>query len=138
MDFVHRLRIKPIAFSTMLLAKFVAWQESPWGPSICYVNTSFPLIKNRCKEIIIHFFSWFLWKNSYLVLSKKTPQIKKQLRKFSVMFTTENEIIRSSWRQIYRLSDSYSTSKLPYEPQFCEIYSCNSDVTLTPHVGRWG
>ena len=31
------------------------------------------------------------------------PQIKLMTLNFSVMFTTENEIIRRSWRQIYRL-----------------------------------
>ena len=34
---------------------------------------------------------------------KKCPKSSWQHRDFSVMFTTENEIIRSSWRQIYRL-----------------------------------
>ena len=37
-------------------------------------------------------------------MSKKNrPKLSWQHRNFSVVFTTENEIIRSSWRQIYRL-----------------------------------
>ena len=34
---------------------------------------------------------------------KKCPKSSWQHYNFSVMFTTENEIIRNSWRQIYRL-----------------------------------
>ena len=34
---------------------------------------------------------------------KEKPKSSWQHRNFSVMFTTENEIIRSSWRQIFRL-----------------------------------
>ena len=39
---------------------------------------------------------------------KKCPKSSWQLRNFSVMFTTGNEIIRSSWRKIYRLSVTLS------------------------------
>ena len=35
--------------------------------------------------------------------AKKRPKISWQHRNFSVMFTPKNEMIRSSWRQIYRL-----------------------------------
>ena len=39
---------------------------------------------------------------------KKCPKSSWQHLNFSVMFTTENEIIRSSWRQIYRLLEYLS------------------------------
>ena len=41
---------------------------------------------------------------------KKRPKSSWQHLNFSVMFTTENEIIRRSWRQIYRLFKFPTTS----------------------------
>ena len=52
------------------------------------------------------FFLWFLWINLSIHAKKNRPKSSWQHHDFSVMFTTENEIIRSSWRQIYRLIDS--------------------------------
>ena len=64
----------------------------------------FTLIKNSCKERKkkLIFFFWFLWIN-LSNQAKKCPKSSWQHFDSSVMFTTENEIIRSSWRQIYVL-----------------------------------
>ena len=49
---------------------------------------------------------------------KKHSKSSWQHRDFSVMFTTENEIIRSSWKQIYRLKIRvYSFAYLTFDPQ---------------------
>ena len=50
-------------------------------------------------------------KTHFPIMLKKSPTSSWQHHDFSVMFTTENEIIRSSWRQIYRLWDTTENIK---------------------------
>ena len=56
---------------------------------------------------------------------------------FSVMFTTENEIIRWSWRQIYRLLDTFRTFKLlSKNPSFCSFLSYGHMKLINPTLWK--
>ena len=74
--------------------------------------------------------SFVLFLNSFFQsFKKKRPKSSWQHLNFSVMFTTENEIIRRSWRQIYRLWMTYVFWPfLTYLPSPDDFYPITSDI----------
>ena len=93
------------------LGLFLAWLER----TVYKTKLGNDLFKGIIKRKKINSLIWWEWLSLLYAIQvhcwfdeKKRPKSSWQHRDFSVMFTTENEIIHSSWRQIYRLWDTYT------------------------------